>query len=776
MPELGRILLGGRVLLGGLGCFLLAWAGLVLDAKVGGLPLWLADALLIFLVLGRSGTSLAAVLAAGAIGILVSHWVHGHTIAATVAHTAAAVAEALIARWALARFAPSAARLENAGSLVRLLLWAAALPAVAGAGLAGLGAVADGHSELAVPAFANWWCAVAVGSCVLLPTLLALDNRKLADPKLLQGRRREAMAVLLAVALTGLALHPDVDGLPLFLGLPLVTWSGLRFDFRTTSLACLMVVLVSVAAAALGLWPLYWNVSGEGAVRALQVYQLALVLPALFTGLLTQEQRTTNAARLTALQALRAVMDAVPAAIVTLTPGGKVGLWSRGAERIFGWRRDEVKGNDPPYLAQHNAAQAASLRQRVLAGNEIQNHPVERRNRAGEQRELLINAVPQRDADGSITGIIAVMEDVTDRRRLEASREEHRARLAAIIDAIADPIITIDEDGLITSFSRAAEAVFGYGAAEMMGRNLKLLMPEPDRGKHDAYLRRYRETGVKRMIGTPRRVTAQRKDGSTFAAEVAVSEAWLDGRRIFAGIIRDLDAQPAAAAARSDAPPPDAGNARFLSRITHDLRQPLHALSLMTGALERRVEDPDARALVDDLSRIVRSTQGTFENIVEWTRMEGGQVASAPIIIPAGDILASLAQEFSPEAARRGIAFRWVASRTTIACDPVLVRRALKQLLDNAMKFTAAGKVLLGARRHGSALRLMVADTGVGIPADQLDFVFEPYSQLDPGREAGGLGLGLAIARRLAVLAGLEIGVRSDPGKGSLFWIEVPRA
>ena len=84
------------------------------------------------------------------------------------------------------------------------------------------------------------------------------------------------------------------------------------------------------------------------------------------------------------------------------------------------------------------------------------------------------------------------------------------------------------------------------------------------------------------------------------------------------------------------------------------------------------------------------------------------------------------------------------------------MRRILKQLLDNAMKFTPAGKVLLGARRHGKALRLIVADTGVGIPADQQEFVFEPYNQLDPGREAGGLGLGLAIARRLAALAGLE--------------------
>jgi two-component system, sensor histidine kinase len=92
------------------------------------------------------------------------------------------------------------------------------------------------------------------------------------------------------------------------------------------------------------------------------------------------------------------------------------------------------------------------------------------------------------------------------------------------------------------------------------------------------------------------------------------------------------------------------------------------------------------------------------------------------------------------------------------------------------MKFTPAGKVLLGARRRAKALRLIVADTGVGIPADQREFVFEPYNQLDPGREAGGLGLGLAIARRLAALAGLKVGVRSVAGKGSLFWIDVPSA
>ena len=772
MPEWGRILLGG------LGCFVLAWVSLSLAANVsGGTPLWPVDALLIVLVLGRSGNILAAHLVVGAAGIVAGYVLLTGTFIAPAALLAVgSIVHVALARLLLLRFAPDAARLESAGALANLLLWSALLTPIAGALVFAGGALADDGLHVTARIFVSWWVASAVGTAVLLPFMLSRIYSAPPDLKLLLSRRWEALLVLALVSLLAALSDQLTVELALLLGLPVVWWSALRLGFRITSLLCVMLALLPLGGLALGWWRpvLDGDVVRNGVTQEQHAHLLAIILPALFTSLFTQEQRAGDRARQAALQALRAVMDAVPAAIVTLTPSGKVGLWSRGAERIFGWRRDEVEGNDPPYLAPENVAQAASLRQRVMAGNEIQNQSVERRNRAGEQRELVINAVPQRDAESAITGIIAVMDDVTDRRRLETSREEHRARLAAVIDAVADPIITIDEDGAITSFSRAAETVFGYSASEVMGQNLKLLMPEPERGKHDAYLRRYRETGVKHMIGTSRRVTAQRKDGTAFAAEVAISEAWLDGRRIFAGIVRDVSAKPVDAAPKSEAPPPDAGNAKFLSKITHDLRQPLHALSLMTGALERRVKDPDTRELVDDLSRIVRSTQGTFENIVEWTRIEGGQVGSAPAVVPAGDILASLAQEFTLEASRRGIAFRWVTSRANIACDPVLVRRILKQLLDNAMKFTSGGKVLLGARRHGFALRLIVADTGVGIPADQLDFVFEPYNQLDPGREAGGLGLGLAIARRLATLANLKVGVRSVPGRGSLFWIDVP--
>lgn len=766
----------GRILLGGIACFLLAWISLALAAMVNGAPLWLADALLIFLVLDRSGRALAVNLAAGAIGILIAYLLVAKAFVTPALLLALASAlHVALARFLLGRFAPEAVRLETARALVHLLLWCALLSPIAGA-IVMAGAALSGDGSLsATQGFVFWWIASAAGTALLLPCLLSLTHSGPTDPKLLVSRWREALLVLALVALLATIARQATGGFPQLLGLPVVLWAALRLDFRTTSLLCVVLALLPIAGGVVLAWPSHDAVHDAMApAQDRQAYLLAIILPALFASLFTQEQRAGDRARRTALQALYAVMDAVPSAIVTLTPAGKVGLWSRGAERVFGWRRGEVEDRDPPYLAPENVAQAASLRRRVLAGNELQNQPIQRRNLAGETRQLVVNAVPQRDADGAITGIIAVMDDVTDRRRLESNREEHHARLAAILDAVAEPIITSDEDGIITSFSRAAEAVFGYAASEAIGLNLKLLMPEPYHSRHESYLRRYRETGIAHIIGTSREVTGRRKDGTIFPAEITISEAWLDDRRIFAGIVHDISSRPAVIAARRQTQQAGRDQAKFLSKIAHDLRQPLHALSLMTGALERRVKDPEARDLVDHLSQIVRSTQGTFENIVEWTRIEGGLVGASSAAFPANDILVPLAREFAAEAARRGLALRRIDSRATIAGDPALLLRIVRQLLDNAMKFTPAGKILVGARRRGAMLRLIVADTGIGIPPDQQEFVFGEYNQLDAGREVGGLGLGLAIAERLAALAGLAVGVRSVSGRGSQFWIDVP--
>ena len=762
----------GRILLGGIGCFLLAWAGL--ETAGSATPLWLPDALLIALALDQSGRALQAGLIAGFTGIAAAYFAATGALAAPgLLVAAASVLHAALARVLLMRLAPAAPRLDGPWALVHLLLWCALASPLPAAALAAIPSATGGWAR-GIQDFVSWWTGSAVGTAVLLPFLLSLAHSPAVQRGRLRDRYREALLVLAMTALAAAAGWRSGGAFPLLLALPLLLWAGLRLSFRITSCLCLLLAVLIVAGSAAQLWPsgqLIGDTLRPG--PALQICLMLVVVPALLASLFAQKQRMGKRAAQAALQDLRAAIDTVPAAIVTLTTGGKVDLWSRGAERMFGWRSAEAEGREPPFLAPEDVAQAASLRQRVLAGNEIRDQPARRLDRAGELREVVINAAPQRDGDGAVAGIISVMEDVTDRRRLDLSREEQRARLAAILDALPEAVIAIDEVGTLLHFNRAAEAVFGYAAPDVVGRNIKVLMPEPHHGRHDAYLRRYRETGVAHLIGHSRQMTGRRKDGRTFPAEITVSEAWIGDRRIFAGIVRDLSTA-SKAGARAKPAGADDGQAGFLARIAHDLRQPLHALSLMTGALERRVSDPDTREIVDHLAGLVRTTQGMFETIVEWTRIERGQVAAAPSAVPVGEILASLAQECGPEAERRRLALRCVASRAVIAGDPALVRRILRHLLDNAMKFTPRGKILLGARRRGSMLRLIVGDTGIGVPPDQHDFIFTKHGQLDAGREAGGLGLGLAIVARLAALAGLTLGMRSVPGRGSLFWVDVP--
>jgi signal transduction histidine kinase len=217
---------------------------------------------------------------------------------------------------------------------------------------------------------------------------------------------------------------------------------------------------------------------------------------------------------------------------------------------------------------------------------------------------------------------------------------------------------------------------------------------------------------------------------------------------------------------------------RLLAKVSHDLRQPLHALSLLTGALERRVKEPGARDLVTDAGIMIRALQTTFDNLVDLGRLDEGSVQAQPILLTANDLLSPLAAECAHEAGKSNIIFRHVGSSAIIRTDPLLMQRLLRQLLSNALRFAARedgsrGKVLFGARRCGDRLRLMVADNGIGVPADQRAAIFEPFVQSDEGRAAGGLGLGLAIAERLARLLDVEIRLQSQPGKGSRFWVDV---
>jgi len=214
---------------------------------------------------------------------------------------------------------------------------------------------------------------------------------------------------------------------------------------------------------------------------------------------------------------------------------------------------------------------------------------------------------------------------------------------------------------------------------------------------------------------------------------------------------------------------------RFLAAASHDLRQPLQTLALLQGLLARIVEGERARKLVARLGETLGGMTGMLNTLLDINQIEAGTVQAETVSFPINDLLHKLRDEFSYHAQARRLDLRVVSCSLSIHSDPRLLEQMLRNLVANALKYTKRGKVLLGCRRRRGLLSIEIWDTGIGIPDAELQAIFEEYHQVDnPARERSlGLGLGLSIVQRLGNLLGHRVRVRSSPGRGSVFAVEV---
>ena len=227
-------------------------------------------------------------------------------------------------------------------------------------------------------------------------------------------------------------------------------------------------------------------------------------------------------------------------------------------------------------------------------------------------------------------------------------------------------------------------------------------------------------------------------------------------------------------AAKHEAEHANDAKSRFLAAIGHDLLQPLHAAHLFADTLQQRGEG-EQRALALQINSALDSTTDLLTGLLDMSRLEAGGLVPEPRAFPLGEVLEPLVAQFGAIAAERGLRLRFEPTSAWVHSDPQLLRRVLQNFLANALRYTESGSVLLGVRRQGDALRIEVHDTGPGIDPEQQQAIFEEFRRGEhaPGQ---GLGLGLAIAQRIAGLLGGEVQLRSTPGRGSMFAIDVPRA
>ncbi|NVK43056.1 MAG: PAS-domain containing protein [Oceanospirillaceae bacterium] len=228
--------------------------------------------------------------------------------------------------------------------------------------------------------------------------------------------------------------------------------------------------------------------------------------------------------------------------------------------------------------------------------------------------------------------------------------------------------------------------------------------------------------------------------------------------------------------AKADAEAANLGKTRFLAAASHDLLQPLNAARLFTSALDQQSHDESTHQLVRNLDGSLRAAEELITAILDISKLDAGALEPNITDFPISQMLTNLSTEFTLLAGEKQLQLRWRDSRQVVRTDQALLRRILQNFLSNAVRYTQHGKILLGARRRGDRLRLEVWDTGVGIAPDKLDEVFEEFRRIDNPKhsQVKGLGLGLAITDRIARMLGHRIQVRSWPGRGTVFSIEVP--
>lgn len=245
-------------------------------------------------------------------------------------------------------------------------------------------------------------------------------------------------------------------------------------------------------------------------------------------------------------------------------------------------------------------------------------------------------------------------------------------------------------------------------------------------------------------------------------------------------LIGELKAQTEAAlASRSAAESANRAKSQFLAAASHDLRQPLHAMGLFATALAVRARDPDVMPLVASIRASVEALEGLFAQLLDLSQLEAGALHPAPAAFALETLFARIAADLAPQAIANGLVLRTMRTRLAVDTDPILLERIIRNFVTNAVRYTRTGGVVLGARRRGNAVRIDVVDTGIGIADADRARVFDEFVQLaaTPRQHAGGrgMGLGLAIVRRLAALLGHRIDMASTPSRGSRFSITVPR-
>jgi len=465
---------------------------------------------------------------------------------------------------------------------------------------------------------------------------------------------------------------------------------------------------------------------------------------------------------------LSAIADASNDPIIVTDGDGAIVMWNRAAEMLYGYSHGEIAGRPLTVLMpdRHRGELSRFLVQLKTGGRLTQLDTVGR-TKHGQLVELSMSVMPLPAPNRPSGRVVWVVRDLTRKRQDERLLQSIELRWRSVIESAVDGIVVIDSQGRIEAFNPAAERLFGYAEADVLGRNVSILMPSPYREEHDGYLARYLREGQARIIGIGREVRGRRRDGTTFPLHLSVGEMSLAGERKFTGILHDLTGRvqmeqqlrEQTALARLG---------EMAAVIAHEVKNPLAGVR---GAIQvigsRLPENSTDRTVVDEIVNRIDALNELMKDLLLFARPPQPR----PVPIDVSRIVLLTSHLLRADPALKDVDVEIHGEAPMILADPELLKIVFLNLFINGgHAMQGRGKLQVTMSSRDAECELTISDNGPGISADLREKIFTPFFTT----KARGSGLGLPTAKRLIEAHRGSIRIECPPDRGTTVIIRLP--